>query len=304
VLILKLVHYVKNGTVRVGVIQKDHISDLNGMRKALDNTPLREVTTIDQILSAGLLDSLLETQRKITAHATDFPIESATLRSPILNPEKILMVARNYLSHNMEQNATPPSEPYFFTKFRNALIGPYDPILIPKISTKADWEAELAVVIGKVGKNIRRKDAMEYVAGYAVSNDISFRDLQFSTRSDNAAVALGSNWVKGKGLDSSFPLGPCLVTRDEITNPHNLDLSLTVNGETRQHSNTREMIFKIDTLIEYVSAGMTLKPGDIISTGTPEGVAAFTGQKFLKDGDIVEAKVSGIGSLRNTIRLE
>ena len=110
------------------------------------------------------------------------------------------------------------------------------------------------MVIGKVGKNIPRKDAMEYVAGYAVSNDISFRDLQFSTRSDNAAVALGSNWVKGKGLDSSFPLGPCLVTRDEITNPHNLDLSLTVNGETRQHSNTREMIFKIDTLIEYVSA--------------------------------------------------
>ena len=119
--ILKLVHYVKNGTVRVGVIHKDHLSDLNGMRKALDITPLREVTTIDQILSAGLLDSLLETQRKILAYATDFPIESATLCSPILNPEKILMVARNYLSHNMEQNATPPSEPYFFTKFRNAL---------------------------------------------------------------------------------------------------------------------------------------------------------------------------------------
>ncbi len=302
--ILKLVHYLKNGSVRVGVVHKDHISDLIETAKALDITPLREVTTIDQVLSAGLLDSLVGTHRKITTYATDFSIESVTLRSPILNPEKILLVARNYLSHNVEQNATPPSEPYFFTKFRNALIGPNDPILIPKISSKADWEAELAAIIGKVGKNIPRKDAMEYVAGYAVSNDISFRDLQFSTRSDNAAVALGSNWVKGKGLDSSFPLGPCLATRDEITNPHNLDISLTVNGETRQHSNTHEMIFKLDTLIEYVSAGMTLMPGDIISTGTPEGVAAFTDQKFLKDGDVVEAKISGIGALRNTIRRE
>ena len=301
---MKLVHYLKNGTVRVGVVHKDQISDLLEMKKALNIPSITQVTTIDQILSAGLLDSLLDIQKEVAVHVTYLPLELATLRSPILNPEKILMVARNYLSHNVEQNAPPPSEPYFFTKFRNALIGPNDPILIPKISTKADWEAELAVIIGKAGKNISRRDAMEYVAGYAVSNDISFRDLQFSTRSDNAAVALGSNWVKGKGLDSSFPLGPCLVTQDEITNPHDLDISLTVNGETRQHSNTREMIFKIDTLIEYVSAGMTLKPGDIISTGTPEGVAAFTGQKFLKDGDIVEAKISGIGSLRNTIKME
>ena len=301
---MKLVHYLKNGTVRVGVVHKDQISDLLEMKKALNIPSITQVTTIDQILSAGLLDSLLDIQKEVAVHVTYLPLELATLRSPILNPEKILMVARNYLSHNVEQNAPSPSEPYFFTKFRNALIGPNDPILIPKISTKADWEAELAVIIGKAGKNISRRDAMEYVAGYAVSNDISFRDLQFSTRSDNAAVALGSNWVKGKGLDSSFPLGPCLVTQDEITNPHDLDISLTVNGEARQHSNTREMIFKIDTLIEYVSAGMTLKPGDIISTGTPEGVAAFTGQKFLKDGDIVEAKISGIGSLRNTIKME
>ncbi len=302
--VLKLVHYVKNGTVRVGVVHNDHISDLIEMAKAPDITPLREATTIDQVLSTGLLDVLAATRIKSTGYAGEFPIESVTLRSPILNPEKILMVGMNYLSHNAQQNTKPPSEPYFFTKFRNALIGPNDPVLIPKISIKADWEAELAVIIGKIGKNILRKDAMEYVAGYAVSNDISFRDLQFSTRSDSAAAALGMNWVKGKGLDSSFPLGPCLVTRDEITDPHNLEISLTVNGEIRQHSNTHEMVFKIDTLIEYVSAGMTLKPGDIISTGTPEGVAAFTDQKFLKNGDVVEARISGIGALRNTIRIE
>ena len=176
--------------------------------------------------------------------------------------------------------------------------------MIPKISSKVDWEGELAVIMGKTGRNIPRKDAIHYVAGYTVSIDISFRDLQFSTRSDNAAVTLGSNWVKGKNLDSSFPLGPWLVTKDEIHDPQNLELSLKVNGKTKQNSNTQEMIFTIDSLIEYVSAGMTLKPGDIISTGTPEGVAVFTGEPFLKDGDLVEATINGIGTLRNPVRSE
>lgn len=290
--------------MRVGIVDNSHVFDLTETAKESALSSLKEIASIDEILTQNLLGTIQDAQRNITSSAGGFPVESAELRSPILNPEKILLVARNYLSHNVEQNAKPPSEPYFFTKFRNALIGPNEPILIPKISAKVDWEAELAVVIGKTGKNIPRKDAMDYVAGYAVSNDISFRDLQFSTRSDNAAVALGSNWVKGKGLDSSFPLGPWLVTRDEIADPHNLDVSLTVNGETKQNSNTRDMIFKIDTLIEYVSAGMTLRPGDIISTGTPEGVAVFTGQKFLKNGDVVEAKICKIGTLRNTVRLE
>jgi 2-keto-4-pentenoate hydratase/2-oxohepta-3-ene-1,7-dioic acid hydratase in catechol pathway len=304
VAILKLVHYVKNGSTRVGIVYEGLVFDLMEAVSELDLTPLKEIESIDQILSERLLDLLHDAERNITARATGFSAESVKLRSPILNPEKILLVARNYISHNVEQNAKPPSEPYFFTKFRNSLIGPGEPILIPKISKKTDWEAELAVIIGKVGKNISQKDAIDHVAGYAVSNDISFRDLQFSTRSDSAAVALGSNWVKGKDLDSSFPLGPWIVTRDEIADPQNLDISLTVNGETRQHSNTREMIFEIDSLVEYVSAGMTLRPGDIISTGTPEGVAVFTGQQFLKNGDIVEAEISGIGVLRNPVRLE
>lgn len=301
---MKLAHYVRDGVTRVGIVDKGFVFDLANTVRELDLTGLREIVSVDQILSEGLLDSLLDAERKITAKATGFSVESAKLRSPILNPEKILLVARNYLSHNVEQNAKPPAEPYFFTKFRNALIGPNEPILIPRISKKVDWEGELAVIIGKAGKNIARKDAMEYVAGYAVSNDVSFRDLQFSTRSDNAAVALGSNWVKGKNLDSSFPLGPWLVTKHEIPDPHNLEISLMVNGSTKQDSNTGEMIFKIDALIEYVSAGMTLRPGDVISTGTPEGVAVFTGEPFLKDGDIVEATISGIGTLRNPVRSE
>jgi 2-keto-4-pentenoate hydratase/2-oxohepta-3-ene-1,7-dioic acid hydratase in catechol pathway len=247
---------------------------------------------------------LQEAKRRIVETSSGIPVSSVKLLSPVLNPEKILLVARNYLSHNLEQNAKPPSEPYFFTKFRNALIGHSEAILIPRISTKADWEGELAVIIGKAGKNIPRMEAMEYVAGYAVANDVSFRDLQFSTRSDNAAVALGSNWVKGKGLDSSFPLGPWLVTRDEIADPHNLDISLCVNGKVKQHSNTGDMMFKIDSLIEYVSAGMTLRPGDVISTGTPEGVAVFSGEPFLKDGDVVEVTIGEIGTLRNPVRSE
>jgi 2-keto-4-pentenoate hydratase/2-oxohepta-3-ene-1,7-dioic acid hydratase in catechol pathway len=247
---------------------------------------------------------LQEAKRRIVETNSGIPVSSVKLLSPVLKPEKILLVARNYLSHNLEQNAKPPPEPYFFTKFRNALIGNGEAILIPRISTKADWEGELAVIIGKAGKNIPRMEAMEYVAGYSVANDVSFRDLQFSTRSDNAAVALGSNWVKGKGLDSSFPLGPWLVTRDEIADPHNLDISLSVNANVKQHSNTGDMMFKIDSLIEYVSAGMTLRPGDVISTGTPEGVAVFSGEPFLKDGDVVEVTIGEIGTLRNPVRSE
>jgi len=301
---LKLAHYVKEGTVRVGIVEGGRVFDL---AKAIEESRLStvgEIATIDQMLANHALDVLQKAERKITASTLNIPVESAIFRTPILNPEKILLVARNYLSHNLEQNAKPPSEPYFFMKTRNALIGPGEPILIPKISSKVDWEGELAVIMGKTGRNIPRKDAMHYVAGYTVSIDISFRDLQFSTRSDNAAVILGSNWVKGKNLDSSFPLGPWLVTKDEIHDPQNLELSLTVNGKTKQNSNTREMIFKIDSLIEYVSAGMTLKPGDIISTGTPEGVAVFTGEPFLKDGDLVEATINGIGTLRNPVRSE
>jgi 2-keto-4-pentenoate hydratase/2-oxohepta-3-ene-1,7-dioic acid hydratase in catechol pathway len=301
---LKLVHYVKSSIMKVGIVENGQIFDLTEIARRLNLKQLKGIESIDQLLSAGALDRLGEVQGQISVMTSEVLIESVELRSPILYPEKILLVARNYLSHNVEQNSKPPSEPYFFTKFKNALIGPNEPILIPKISTQTDWEAELAVIIGKAGKNIQRKDAMEYVAGYAVSNDVSFRDLQFSTRADNAAVGLGSNWVKGKGLDSSFPLGPCLVTREEIMDPHSLDISLTVNGELRQQSNTREMIFKVDSLIEYVSAGMTLRPGDVISTGTPQGVAVFTGQQFLNPGDVVEARISGIGSLRNPVRLE
>jgi len=260
--------------------------------------------TVDEILSNGFLHSLRLLSANVISSKLGKPVRSVKLRSPVLFPEKILLVAINYGSHSKEQEIKLPTTPYFFTKFRNALIGPGDPIILPRVSKQVDWEAELAVIIGKTGKNISRKDAMDYVAGYAISNDVSFRDYQFSTRGPDGKTNLGLDWVKGKGLDSSFPLGPWLVTKDEIPDPHNLEISLSVNSQRKQHSTTGDMVIRIDALIEFASAGMTLKPGDVISTGTPEGVAAHTGQPFLKDGDIVEVSIQGIGTLRNPVKAE
>ena len=301
---MKLAHYVKNGKVGVGIVENEQIFDLKAAAKEVGLARLVDAGTVDVILSVGLLEELRQAAGKITSTKARVPVGSVRLLSPILDPEKILLVAVNYISHGEEQNVKPPREPYFFTKFRNALIGPEDPVLIPKVSKMVDWEVELAVIIGRTGKYISRKEAMDYVAGYAISNDISFRDFQFSPRSPDGTTRLGLNWVKGKGLDSSFPLGPWLVTKDAVPDPHRLEISLSLNGETKQRSNTGEMVYKIDSLIEYISAGITLRPGDIISTGTPEGVAVFTDQRFLKDGDVIDAKIEGIGTLRNPVHAE
>lgn len=302
---MRLANYVKNNTARVGLVHRGMIYDLLDSERELGiSHPTRtNPLTVGKILSNGSLGPIERIEGKVYGLEAGIPIESTTFLSPILEPEKILLVARNYASHSRELNVKPPSEPYFFTKLRNALIGSGQPILIPRISKAVDWEVELVVVIGKTGKYIARRDAMDYIAGYTISNDISFRDLQYSAGSPDRRTAFGMDWVKGKGLDSSFPLGPWLVTKDEIEDPHNLDVSLSVNGEIKQHSNTREMLFKIDSLIESASAGITLKAGDIISTGTPEGVAS-SGGPFLKDGDIVECTIGGIGSLRNPVKLE
>jgi len=300
---MKLAHYCRGKEIRVGVVQDGSIFDLQDSGKAL-GLSLDGNLTIDRILSDGLVKSLRNVERRISSGGSGIPVSSLKLNSPVLNPEKILLVGLNYKSHSNEQRVKPPKEPYFFTKFRNTLIGPEDPIIIPKVSRKVDWEVELAVIIGKTGKSISRGDALDYVAGYAVSNDVSFRDFQTSTLSPEGVSPLGMNWVKGKGLDSSFPLGPWLVTKDEISDPQQLSISLTRNGKVEQNSTTSEMFFPIDQLIEYVSAGMTLKPGDVISSGTPEGVALNTGKAFLKDGDFIEATISKIGTLRNPVKAE
>lgn len=299
---LKLARYVLNGEIHVGIVKGNDVFDIQKSAKTMGLKGLAEISNVDQLLANGL-GELRSAVADIFGLDYKVPLRSVKLLSPITAPEKILCAAVNYKSQGAEQDVKPPSEPYFFSKFRNGLIGDGDPIVVPKISQKVDWEVELSVVIGRPGKYIPKKQAMEYVAGYAVSNDVSFRDLQFPP-SWSGSSPFGQNFVKGKCLDAAFPFGPWLVTKDEIEDPSDLELSLTVNGKVKQKSSTADMVFEIDYLIEYLSAGMTLKPGDIISTGTPFGVALFSGEPYLKDGDIVEASITGIGTLRNPVTAE
>jgi 2-keto-4-pentenoate hydratase/2-oxohepta-3-ene-1,7-dioic acid hydratase in catechol pathway len=289
---LKLANYIVDSKVRAGLVQDSKIYPIP------DRTGV-VFSNVEQILSTGSLDFVKSNISQISK-PPGARLNSVKLAPPVQFPEKIYCAAVNYLSHSKEQDQSPPTEPYFFMKFRNALIGPEDSILLPKISKKVDWEVELAVVIGKKGKDIRREDAMDHVAGYTISNDISFRDLQMPDK----ANYLGINWVKGKGLDTALPLGPWIVTKDEIPDIYLSEISLSVNGIQRQKSKIGDMVFKIDQLIEYLSTDITLVPGDVISTGTPLGVAVFTGAPFLKAGDVLEAKIEGIGVLKNYVRAQ
>jgi 2-keto-4-pentenoate hydratase/2-oxohepta-3-ene-1,7-dioic acid hydratase in catechol pathway len=299
---MKLAHFTKDGRIRVGIVRGNLVYDLS---ECVEIPGLRDpsgTSTIDRLLAMSALGTL--TSQKPRVSSGGLPLESVRLRAPILSPEKIFCIAENYRAHAREAGGSPPEKPYLFTKFRNTIIGPDEPILIPRVSKKVDWEAELVVIIGREGKYIPRERAMDYVAGYTISNDVSFRDLQFPSGWPEKLNRLGQNWVMGKGLDSAFSLGPWLVTADEIPNPHDLRISLYVNGERKQDANTDDMVFKLDSLVEYISAGITLKPGDVISTGTPPGVAAFTDQRFLKSGDVVEARIDKIGTLRNPVSSE
>jgi 2-keto-4-pentenoate hydratase/2-oxohepta-3-ene-1,7-dioic acid hydratase in catechol pathway len=298
---MKLVNYTLEGESGIGILDGDGLLGVSLGAHNIGESEIASIRTVDQLIFRGLLPKVLNLETKIKESAPTIDQKKAKIQSPILNPEKIFLAAVNYSSHGKEQNVEPPKEPYFFTKFRNTIIGNDDPILVPRVSKKVDWEVELCVVIGKRGKYIPAESAGGYIAGYTIADDISFRDLQFPEGWPERHNVLGQNWVKGKGLDGALPLGPCLVTRDEIGSPYELDLSLSVNGRVHQRSNTREMIFKVEELIEYLSAGITLEPGDLISTGTPLGVAAFTGAPYLKDGDFVEAKISKIGTLRNSV---
>ena len=220
------------------------------------------------------------------------PLSEVTLNPPVIAPGKILAVGLNYAAHSAEQNISPPESPLIFSKCVTALIGPGDEIKSPRISEMIDYEAELAVVIGKRATSVKAASAMEHVAGFTIMNDVTARDLQKRER----------QWVRAKGLDSFAPCGPWVVTTDEIPDPHSLDIALTVNDETRQHSNTADLIFKIPQLIEFISEDLTLMPGDIITTGTPSGVGVFMKPPvFLKHGDQIEISIEHIGTLRNTV---
>jgi len=228
---------------------------------------------------------------KAPAPASTFPLSSVKLCAPIPKPTKIICVGLNYRDHAIESKMEIPSRPTIFSKYNNTVIGSGDNIVIPKNTEKPDYEAEFAFVIGKGGRHIKAENWKEHVFGYMNLNDVSARDVQLAV----------SQWVMGKTFDTFAPMGPWLVTADEVADPHNLSISLTVNGETLQNSNTKELIFKIPYLVEFLSSIMTLEAGDIVSTGTPSGVGfSYNPPKWLKPGDEVVVTVEGLGSLRNT----
>jgi 2,4-diketo-3-deoxy-L-fuconate hydrolase len=213
--------------------------------------------------------------------------------SPIARPSKIVCIGLNYAKHAKETGANIPTEPILFMKSTTSLTGPFDQIIIPKNSVKTDWEVELAVVMEKKASYVSEQDAMQYVAGYVLHNDVSEREFQLER---------GGTWDKGKGCDTFAPLGPWMVTPDEIPNPHQLRLWLSLNGKMMQDGNTDDLIFNIPQLISYLSHFMTLLPGDVISTGTPAGVGlGFTPNIYLKEGDIVELGIDGLGVSKQTV---
>lgn len=228
----------------------------------------------------------------LESHAQRCPEVSPDVRlaSCIKRPSKIICVGLNYAKHAAETNAPVPAEPILFFKATTALCGPNDDVVIPKHSDKTDWEVELAIIIGKKASYVELDEAMDYVAGYALHNDYSERAWQLER---------GGQWVKGKSADTFAPLGPYLVTKDEVPEPNALHLWLSLNGERLQDSNTDDMIFNVPTLVSYISQFMTLLPGDVISTGTPAGVGlGLKPPRYLKPGDVVELGIEGLGEQR------
>lgn len=275
---MKLIRFGKTGQEKPGVQLK------NGQR--IDVSAFGEDYTEDFFGSNGVerLNDWLE------KNESECPIVSNSTRlgPPLTRPSKIVCVGLNYAQHAAESGMAVPKEPVLFFKSTSAIVGPNDDLVIPKGSTKTDWEVELAIVIGKKASYVSETNAFEHVAGYLLHNDYSERAFQIEKE---------GQWCKGKGCDTFAPLGPFIATKDEIKNPNNLELWLKLNGERVQHSSTSDFIFNVQEVVSYISQFMTLLPGDIISTGTPFGVGlGFDPPKYLKPGDIVELGIEGLGS--------
>jgi 2-keto-4-pentenoate hydratase/2-oxohepta-3-ene-1,7-dioic acid hydratase in catechol pathway len=277
---MKLVRFGKEGQEKPGVHINGTNYDVSAFVKDYD----------ESFFTHHGLEKLAEVvaKEKLTAIDNEERIGAAVAR-----PSKILCIGLNYAKHAKETGAAIPTEPILFMKSTTSLSGPFDAIIIPKNSEKTDWEVELAVVIGKKASYVTEEEAMDYVAGYVLHNDVSERAFQLER---------GGTWDKGKGCDSFAPLGPWMVTKDEIANPHQLRLWLSLNGKMMQDGNTDDLIFNIPQLISYCSQFMTLLPGDVISTGTPAGVGlGFSPNIYLKPGDVVELGIDGLGTSKQAV---
>ncbi|MEV0346456.1 fumarylacetoacetate hydrolase family protein [Nonomuraea sp. NPDC050680] len=220
--------------------------------------------------------------------------EGLRIGAPVARPGKIVCIGLNYSDHAAESGAEVPAEPVVFMKAANTMVGPYDEVLVPRNSLKTDWEVELAVIVGKRARYLgSREEALDVIAGYAVANDVSEREFQLER---------GGQWDKGKSCETFNPLGPWLVTADEVADPQNLTMRLSVNGEVRQDGVTKNMIFDVAEIVRYLSQFMVLDPGDVINTGTPAGVAmGMPGQPYLRAGDVMELEIEGLGRQRQTV---
>ena len=282
---MRLLTFDCQGARRVGVRSGDTIVDVNRVDPDIPPDLLN-------LLEAG--PAALEAAREAAEGGEGIDAGGVHVAAPIQNPEKILCIGLNYADHAAESNMPIPSEPVVFSKFSSTIIGPGDAIRLPSVTRSIDYEVELVVVIGTAGKDISESDAMDHVAGYTVGHDVSARDFQLEKP--------GGQWLLGKTFDTFAPLGPDIVTPDEVDDPHNLGIRCILNGQTVQDSNTEQLIFKIDQLIGYLSRVVTLQPGDLIFTGTPPGVGmARRPQLWLRAGDTVVCEVDGIGRLENPV---
>jgi len=276
---MKLIRYGAPGMEKPGIFREGNYYDVSKFFRDYD----------EAFFEGGGLELLGELDKEGALKQ----IMVERLGCPIKRPSKIVCIGLNYSDHAKETGATPPSEPVIFLKSTTAIIGPNDAVRIPRGAEKTDWEVELALVIGKKASYIEKDKAMDYVAGYCLHNDISERAFQ---------LEMGGTWDKGKGCDTFAPIGPWLVTKDEIDDVHSLRLWLKLNGHLMQNGSTSNLIFDIPTLVAYTSCFMTLLPGDIISTGTPAGVGlGMKPNLYLKAGDIMELGIDGLGESRQEL---
>ena len=311
---MKLVRFKSGTDERIGVVVGGSVVDLRGaLTAALTGAGVsydvaelqaaaRIPTSMRQFLAAG--DEVTPAVQEALAFAASYPdhdlggrplttpLASTRLLAPVGDPQKIVCIGQNYRDHCIEQNQPIPERAIIFSKYPTAITDPCAPIVLPRLSSQVDYEAELAFVIGKRGRYIAEADAKDYIAGYMCLHDVSARDIQFGDK----------QWVRGKTFDTFAPCGPYLVTADEIADPHDLDIQLTLNGQLMQSSNTSNLVFGVYNLVSYLSDVFTLEPGDIVTTGTPGGVGVFRNPPvFLKPGDVVSITVEGLGTLTNPV---
>lgn len=304
---MKLVTFTHKEKTRIGALEGEKVIDLHAsFLKLLESkNEVRANQIAEAYIPADMVGFLeggvksLEYAKEAVEYALHnvheeliFSADAVKMEAPVQQPKKIICVGHNYREHILEMGRELPSNPVVFAKFANTIIGPEDNIPHYPISDQLDYEAEFTFVVGKRAKNVSEDDALDYVAGYTICNDVTYRDIQRRTL----------QWLQGKSVDGSAPMGPWLVTSDELTNPSGLDITLYVNGEQRQHSNTENLVFSVQKLVEFLSNLMTLEPGDVVMTGTPGGVGvAMDPQGFIQHGDVVRIEVDKVGVLENKV---